>query len=165
MRRAIAVVAAVGLAFDAAGCAGDKSTKPVTVASGTANGSAWTLVTFHDQVGDLCLEIRDGAGKPDDGFGGGCGDWGYPTANHIRDPYVDGPGPAGSEFAFGPLTSAVATVEATAPGKKTLVASAKALPAKAGAAKFFVLPLPDATTTWTYAGKNSEGAAVPLGLQ
>ncbi len=165
MRRAIAAVAAVGLVFAAAGCSGDKSTKAVTVASGTANGSAWSLVTFHDKAGDLCLEIRDGAGKSGAGFGGGCGSWQKSSGTKIQDPYVDGPGPAGSEFAFGPLGSAVTTVEATAPGKKMLVAPAKALPAKAGAAKFFVLPLPDATTTWTYAGKNSAGAAEPLGLK
>jgi hypothetical protein len=145
----------VGLVF-AAGCSGDQSTKAVTVATGTANGSAWSLVTFHDQAGDLCLEIRDGAGKSDAGFGGGCGAWA--TGTHVQDPYVDGPGPAGSEFAFGPLVSAVSTVEATAPGRKTLVVPAQVLPAKAGAAKFFVLPLPDATTTWTYTGKNRQGA-------
>jgi hypothetical protein len=165
MRRAIPIVAAVGLVVAAAGCSGDKSTKAVTVASGTANGSAWSLVTFHDKAGDLCLEIRDGAGKSDAGFGGGCGAWESSTGTHVQNPYVDGPGPAGSEFAFGPLGSAVTTVEATAPGKKTMVAQAQALPAKAGAAKFFVLPLPDATTTWTYTGKNSQGATEPLGLK
>jgi len=164
MRQTFAVVAALGLVLTAAGCSDDKSTKPVEVASGTANGSAWSLVTFHDSAGDLCLEIRDGQGNAGSGFGGGCGGWAPSSARHVQDPYVDGPGPAGSEFAFGPLTPAVMTVEASAPGKKTLVVQAQPLPAKAGAASFFVLVLPDAATTWTYSGRNSAGASEPLGL-
>jgi hypothetical protein len=119
-------LAAVGLVA-AAGCSGDKSTKAITVASGTANGSAWSLVTFHDKAGALCMEIRDGADKSDAGFGDGCAAWESSTGTHVQDPYVDGPGPAGSEFAFGPLVSAVTTVEATAPGKQPLVAQAQAL--------------------------------------
>ena len=164
MRRTIAVAAALGVLLGAAACSDDKSTKPVTVASGTTNGTAWSLVSFHNTAGDLCLEIRDGAGKPGDGFGGGCGGWESSKPGHDEDPYVDGPGPGGSEFAFGPLGSAVATVEATAPGKQPLVAQAKPLPAKAGAAKFFVLPLPDPETTWAYTGKGADGSPEPLGL-
>jgi hypothetical protein len=165
MRRPLAAVAALGLAVATAGCSGDKSTEPVTVADGTVNGSDWRLVTFRNSTGDLCLEIRDGDGKPGDGFGSACGGWASSNARHDQDPYMDGPGPAGSEFAFGPLSPAVTVVEASAPGRKTLVTNARPLPQNAGAAKFFVIPFPDATTTWTYIGKNGAGAAEPLGLQ
>lgn len=161
MRRALAAAAALAALAGCSGAGG--ATDPVTVASGTAGGAAWNLVTFHNDAGDLCLEIRDGDGKADDGYGGGCGGWESSTKD--ADTHVDGPGPGGSEFAFGPLIAAVSTVEATAPGKQTLVAQAKELPARAGAAKFFVLTLPDATTTWTYTGKDAAGAPEPLGLK
>jgi hypothetical protein len=165
MRRTAAAVAGLAVVLAGqAGCSGaGKATDPVTVATGTAGGAAWRLVTFHNDAGDLCLEIRDGDGKANDGYGGGCGGW--QSSKNDADTHVDGPGPGGSEFAFGPLTAAVSTVEATAPGKQTLVARAQDLPAKAGAAKFFVLTLPDTATAWTYTGKDARGAAEPLGLK
>lgn len=164
LRRTIAVVAAFGVALvGVVGCsASDKSTEPVTVASGTAGGAVWSLVTFQNDAGELCLEIRDGDGKANDGYSGGCGGW--QSSKKDADTYVVGPGPGGTEFVYGPLTAAVTTVEAEAAGKKTLVAQARAMPAKAGAPKLFVLPLPDAATTWTYTAKTGEGAPTPLGL-
>ncbi|MEU4221850.1 hypothetical protein [Actinoplanes sp. NPDC026623] len=160
MRRIVAAAAALSVACTLAGCSHDRSTDPVTVAS----GATWSLVTFHNADGALCLEIRDAAGRAGDDFGGGCGGWSSPDAAHAGDAYIDGPGPGDGEFAFGPLGSAVTTVEATAPGREPLVAPARPLPAGAGAAKFFVLPLPDAATVWTYTATNAAGAPEPLGL-
>jgi hypothetical protein len=156
VRGFVAATTVLGALLATGGCSADESTKPVTIASGTA----WSLVTFHNAAGDLCLQLRDDTGE---GLSGGCGGWESSNPGHDEDPYMSGLGPAGSEFAFGPLGSAVVSVEATAPGRRPLTTPARPLPPGAGAPKFFVLPLPDATTTWTYTAKDAAGSPRPLG--
>lgn len=160
MKRVIAAVVTLLSTTGLMGCSSssssDKSTDPVKVADGTINGQQWSLVTFKDEAGELCLEVR----KPgsEDAYTGACGWRDQPGGG----PYSQGSGPAGSEFAFGPLRATVATVQASAPGKKAVTVAAQALPKDAGAAKFFVIPFAEAGT-WTYVAKGSSGSVEAFG--
>ena len=151
----VVAVACVGLV----GCSGDRSTEPVTLASGVVDGGGWTLVSFRNESGELCLELRDAAGKSS--YSGGCGGWA--VAEPGSGAYLDGTGPGGTEFAYGPLRETVGSVEASAPGRDPVVVPARAMPSGSGAAKFFVMAFPDASTNWTYTARNAAGGVDRLG--
>ncbi|MGR6318181.1 hypothetical protein Q2K19_01930 [Micromonospora soli] len=151
----VAAVVCVGLTA----CSADKSTPPVKVASGEVAGSGWTLVTFKDEAGELCLDLRDAAMKKS--YSGACGSWA--DAEPRSSAYMDGSGPGTTEFAYGPLRKSVSSVEATAPGREPVVVTAQAMPAGTGVAKFFVIAFPDSASDWTYRAKNASGAVERLG--
>ncbi len=149
-----------------AGCsaAGDSEpfhpTDVVKLDEGTVDGLGWTLVTFHDAEGETCLELRDADMRENTDLSGGCGPW---DDNPTGGRYMDGAGPGQSDFAYGLLKEAVATVTATAPGQNPMTVPAKPMPAGSEAAKFFVIAFPEASTTWRYTAKDDHGAPVELG--
>jgi hypothetical protein len=132
----------------------------VKIDEGTIGGAGWTLVTFHDENGQVCLQLRDAQLRADPDLSGGCGPWeDTPTGGR----YVDGKGPGQSEFAYGLLTEPAAGVTATSAGHDPVTAVAKPMPAGAGAAKFFVIAFPTPAGTWQYSAKDAAGAPVRLG--
>ncbi|BCJ41099.1 hypothetical protein GCM10010168_46030 [Actinoplanes ianthinogenes] len=156
--------AAAAVVLAAGGCSGEpepfEPTDVVKLDEGTIGGAGWTLVTFHDEQHEICLELRDAGMRTDPELSGGCGPWDdRPSGGR----YLDGKGPGRSEFAYGLLTAPAAAVTATAPGHDPVTVAAKPMPAGTGAAKFFVITFPDPGGAWTYTAQDAAGAPVPLG--
>ncbi|MEU4217706.1 hypothetical protein [Actinoplanes sp. NPDC026623] len=159
--------AALTIVLATAGCTSEpvepapfQAVDVVKIDEGTIGGAGWTLVTFHNERGDVCLQLRDAQMQVGSDLSGGCGPWDdSPTGGR----YLDGKGPGSSEFAYGLLTEPAAGVTATAPGHDPVTVPAKPMPAGTGAAKFFVIAFPTPAGTWTYTARDGAGAPVQLG--
>lgn len=163
MRRLLSAAALTILAVTA-GCSAEpapfRAADVVKIDEGTIGGAGWTLVTFHNESGEICLQLRDAQTQVSPDLSGGCGPWDDSPAGGR---YLDGKGPGSSEFAYGLLTEPAVGVTATAPGHDPVTVPAKPMPAGTGAAKFFVIAFPTPAGTWTYTARDGTGAPVQLG--
>lgn len=161
---AAALLAAAGL-LTAAGCAAShcpdspgKLGRKVVLGHGrSAQGRPW-LLAASEQGGQLGLFLESPTGHD---YSGGIGFCSAPAAGY----WLEGLGPHGSDFYYGPAPSAAMRVRLTAPGRAPILVPTRPLPNRAGLphGRFWITQPPGAGTVgWNVTLLDAAGRKVPF---